>query len=131
MKRFIHFTLLSVLFGLYSSCNSDDKNDCVSAQRVFVTSVTSPSSGMVNEVISINVNFQVFNGCGDFNRFIEVDNGNTIDIEVEAVYNGCVCTTDAPIRTVNYEFETSVVGDYELNFKSNENEFITVNLTIN
>jgi hypothetical protein len=51
-------------------------------------------------------------------------------IEVMAKYEGCICTQDAPIRTVNYEFLTKIPGDYELRFKSSEIDFITINLLI-
>jgi hypothetical protein len=37
---------------------------------------------------------------------------------VEAKYEGCVCTLNIPIRTVNYDFTASKSGDYQLNFKS-------------
>ena len=51
-------------------------------------------------------------------------------IEINARYEGCICTQDAPIRTVNYEFITQIPGNYELRFKSNDTDFITVNLLI-
>jgi hypothetical protein len=69
-----------------------------------VTSVNSPSTGSVSETINIEVSFQVFNGCGGFGKFIETQFNNTKNIEVEAIYQGCICTDDMPIRTTNYKF---------------------------
>ncbi|WP_417368778.1 hypothetical protein [Gelidibacter japonicus] len=118
--------------GLLISCSDDDKNeDCISTQTAFVTSVEAPKTGVTNKIINIEVSFQVNNGCGRFGKFIEKKNGNTSAIEVEAKYVGCICTDNLPIITVNYEFITNKVGNYELNFKSSPTEFITVNLTIN
>lgn len=128
----ISFLLCIMIFGLIVSCSDGDKNeDCISRQNEFVTSVNAPENGTVNKPLTIEVNFAVYNGCGGFGRFIEQINGNTRIIEVEAKYVGCICTTDVPIRTVTYEFNTDTGGNYELKFKSSPTEFITVNLTIN
>lgn len=128
--------LFLILF--YSSCNNNDDdneeeetNECIEYKTTYVTSVNSPTNGSVNETINIEVNFGVSNGCGGFGKFIETENGNTKTIEVEAKYEGCICTQNAPIRMVNYEFTASNSGDYELNFKSSPTDFITINLMIN
>ena len=133
MKNTHTILLISIMiFGLLVNCNDDDKEDeCITSKTEYVTSVNSPTTGMVNQTINIEVKFGVSNGCGGFGKFIETENGNTRIIEVEAKYVGCICTQDAPIRTINYEFMTNNAGDYKLNFKSSPTEFITVNLTIN
>jgi hypothetical protein len=64
-------------------------------------------------------------------RSCETESGNSKTIEVEAKYEGCVCTLNIPIRKVNYDFTASKSGDYQLNFKSSPTEFITANITIN
>ena len=115
------------------SCNDDNKeeDECITNKIEYVTSVNSPNTGTINDTVNIEVNFGVFNGCGGFGKFIESENGNIRNIKVEAKYEGCICTQDAPIRTVNYEFKTANSGNYELKFKSSPTEFIIVNLTIN
>jgi hypothetical protein len=122
-----------MLFELSISCNKDDDNkeECITNKTEYITSVDSPDTGIVNQIINIEVKFGVINGCGGLGKFIETNNGNTRIIEVEAKYEGCICTQDAPIRKVNYEFIPTNTGDYELKFKSSPTEFITVNLTIN
>lgn len=132
-KKNIVLLIATMVLGLLFSCsdNAEKENDCTLSQTEFVTSVNAPNTGMTNEIINIEVNFAVFNGCGEFGKFIETENGNTRFIEVEATYVGCICTQDIPIRTSHYEFTASNAGDYELNFKSSLTEFITVNLTIN
>ena len=115
------------------SCNDDnnEEDECIINKIEYVTSINSPNTGTINETVNIEVNFKVRNGCGRFGKFIESENGNIRNIEVEAKYEGCICTQDVPIRTVNYEFKTTNSGNYELKFKSSPTEFITVNLTIN
>ncbi|MFI2742756.1 hypothetical protein ACG2LH_08455 [Zhouia sp. PK063] len=129
--RVLNFIIFIFICTLVSSCDSDDKNDeCIQNEIGYVTTLTAPSSGSVNETINIEVNFRVFNGCGKFGKFMETENGNTRTIEVEAKYEGCNCTQDAPIRTTNYEFVANSPGNYTLKFKSSPTEFITVNLVI-
>lgn len=126
--------ITAILFGLTISCNKDDDNKdelCITNEIEYVTSVDSPNTGNVNKIINIEVDFRVVNGCGTFGKFIEINNGNTRTIEVEAKYEGCICTQDEAIRTVNYAFTPTNTGNYELKFKSSPTEFITVNLTIN
>jgi len=105
-----------IIFGILSSCNIDQENEgeCVSNKTEYVTSVNSPSTGSVSETINIEVSFQVFNGCGGFGKFIETQNNTTKNIEVEAIYQGCICTDDMPIRTTNYKFIPTRIGNYEL-----------------
>lgn len=132
LKSLFFFVLIFISSLIISCDNDDDKNDeCIEYEIGYVTSINAPTIGSVNESINIEVNFGVFNGCGGFGKFIETENGNIRTIEVEAKYEGCICTQDAPIRTTNYEFTASNAGEYELNFKSSPTEFITVNLTIN
>jgi uncharacterized membrane protein len=134
MKKKNIFLLISIIiFGIIMSCtdNDDKEGECITNKTEYTTSVNSPNTGTVNETVNIEVSFRVFNGCGGFGTFIETQNGNNRTIEVEAKYEGCICTQDVPIRTVNYEFIANSAGNYELNFKSSPTEFITVNLTIN
>ncbi|WP_338356891.1 hypothetical protein [Yeosuana marina] len=134
MKKENIILLISIMiFGLLASCNDDDKEDeCISNKTEYVTSVNSPTTGVVNETINIEVDFQVHNGCGQFGKFIETQNNNNVkNIEIEAKYEGCICTDNLPIRTVIYKFIPNNTGNYKLNFKSSPTEFITVNITIN
>ena len=108
MKRNKIILIIAILiFALQIGCSGyDNKNDdeCISSQIEYVISVDSPTTGMVNEKINIKVNFQVSNGCGDFGKFIETKKNNIVNIEVNAKYEGCMCTDNMPIRSVNYEF---------------------------
>jgi hypothetical protein len=130
--KVFYLTTLIIISSLIISCEKDDQNkQCIKYDIGYVTSVNSPTTGTVNETISIKVNFRVINGCGGFEKFIETENGNSKTIEVEAKYEGCTCSQALEIRTVNYDFTASKSGDYELHFKSSPTEFITANLTIN
>ena len=139
MKNLLSILFFTIMtFGL-SSCNKDDEtkekkieeNQCIYSETAYVISANSLDTGSVSQSINIEVNFGVNNGCGHFGRFIETQSGNTRTIEVEAKYDGCICTLDAPIRTVNYGFIPTQTGNYELKFKSSPTEFITIYITVN
>lgn len=122
---------LSILLLLIMSCSKEEDNTCIENKIAYVTSINTPSTGFVNQNITIEVSFGVNNGCGNFGKFNETQNGNTKTIEVEAKYVGCVCTLDAPIRKTNYVFKTQNTGNYTLKYKSSATEFIIADLTIN
>lgn len=123
--------LLSILLLWIMSCSKEQDSNCIENKIAYVTLINSPSTGSVNQNINIEVSFGVNNGCGNFGKFIETQNGNTKTIEVEARYEGCVCTQDAPTRKTNYVFKTQNSANYILKFKSSATEFITASLTIN
>lgn len=123
--------ILSILLFWIMSCSKEQDSNCIENKIAYVTLINSPSTGSVNQNITIEVSFGVNNGCGNFGKFIETQNGNTKTIEVEAKYEGCVCTQDAPTRKTNYVFKAQNSGNYILKFKSSATEFITANLMIN
>ena len=129
MKYYIIILLALVSFV---SCNKDDSgnNDCVEQETAYVTSVNAPSTGSINETIAIEVNFDLKNSCGYFKDFIERIDGNSRTIKVNTEYNGCICLQVIKSETVNYIFKASTSGDYELKFKSGEDDYIVVVITI-
>lgn len=131
MKTFIlKSTLLLTL--LISGCDvSNDDDECIVIRNEFITTVTAPATAAVNQTTNIEVTFQAGNGCGQFRRFIENSTGLTTQVTLEAIYDGCVCTADAPIRTVNYPFTPNTAGTYELNFRSGTTSFITATIVVN
>lgn len=131
MKPKLKLILSALLLVIFSCSKEEQENNCIENKIAYVSSINSPSTGTVNENINIEVSFGVNNGCGNFGKFIETQSGNTKTIEVEARYEGCICTMDAPTRKTNYVFKTQISGNYILKFKSSSTEYITVNLAIN
>lgn len=127
--RFMILTLL-VTCG-FASCESDDNDETTfDIQKVQVVNIDAPSSALIGEEIKIEVVFIVYNGCGQFGKFIENVNGRTRTISVEAKYIGEICTTDIPRRTVDYTFTPQVAGDYTFRFLTFDGEYITAKITV-
>lgn len=115
----------------FLSCSDDDQKKCIGFRPEFITDVRAPSTGIINQTVEIEVDFVVYNGCGKFNKFFESGNDYSKTIGVEAKYEGCICTQNIPTITAIYELTPNTPGEYELNFKSGESDFITVNISIN
>lgn len=128
-KNFVLMISILLTVVLFFGCTDTSEYYYVTE---YVIAVNSPTTGMVNETSNIEVLFRISgSSCYKSAEFIETSNGNSRNIEIVAKYEGDVCTFDAPIETITYQFITNNVGDYELKFKSSRTEFITINLTIN
>ena len=115
--KFQVLILLAVASGCSKKTTTVDDN-CTKYADVYVTDVKK------NAANTATVSFQVFSGCGQFNKFVQKSEGNTRIIKVEAVYKGCICTADVPTRTTTYAFDEKTTGTYYLKFLSGENQYI-------
>ena len=125
MKYRLHLILLIFLL-VFVSCNSEDSDECTENRTAYITAIDAPDSTQINEPVLVGV----YNGCGQFGKFIESIDENVRTIAVEARYSGCMCTQDAPIRTIQYEFVTSETGLYTLKFKSGLESFIEWDIAV-
>lgn len=132
MKKFALQTMALVLFvsTAFTSCSSDDSGDTLTLQKEFVTAVTGPTTGAVNEDITLTVTYAVDNSCGQFNKYVQTVNGNTKTIEVEAKYVGTDCGTTPATKTEPYKFKVIQAGTYVFKFKKSATEFITQTVVV-
>ena len=121
-KVFFLFSLIITLLG----CNKkNDDSTCLSFTKAPVTKIEGANSALVNQEIILIVSFGCYSGCGQFGNFNEVISGNTTTISVNAKYEGCICTQDAPIRQTTYKFKKSQTGTFDLKFLQTENTYLT------
>jgi hypothetical protein len=122
-------TVFSVL--VFANCIKpiEDKN-CVSFEKAGVVKVDGPNTGLVNQDLALNVSFGCLSGCGQFGYFEQSENGDTTLLRVNAKYEGCICTMDAPIRITEYKFRKTRPGTYYLKFWAN-NGYLVDTVTIN
>lgn len=124
MRKPLAFIFLATIAmtGCSKKTTSAATEDCIKYSKVNVSQIDKASASTNH---TTTVYFQVNNGCGQFNKFIEKKSGNTITINVEAVYKGCMCTMDIPTRQAAYQLKEKAAGTYYLKFVSGENAFIT------
>ncbi len=108
-KNFVLMISILLTVVLFFSCT--DKSEYYYVTE-YVIAVNSPTTGMVNETSNIEVLFRISgSSCYKSAEFIDSSNGNSRNIEIVAKYEGDVCTFDAPIETITYQFITNNVGD--------------------
>jgi hypothetical protein len=113
------------------SCEKkDEDNSCLSYTKAPVTKIEGANSVLVNQEIILTVSFGCYNGCGQFGNFDEEISGNTTTLTVNAKYEGCICTQDAPIRQTTYKFKKSQKGTFNLQFLQTGNTYMTHTITV-
>ncbi|RXG13383.1 hypothetical protein DSM03_10441 [Leeuwenhoekiella aestuarii] len=125
-SAFIAFSCDSI-----SKTTTEESEECIKIETAYVSEVTGELEIEAGSTLDLTVSFPVMSGCGRFNEFKESVSGKTITIEVEAIYEGCICTMDIPIRTTTYAFKPSEKGDYTLKFKSSDSDYIEKTITVN
>jgi hypothetical protein len=122
IMKFKVLILLAVVSGCSRKASTDQ--NCIKYADAYVTDVQKTANN------SASVSFPVNSGCGQFNKFIQKSEGNARIIKVQAVYKGCMCTMDLPIRTTTYTFTEKTPGTYYLKFLSEENKYIVDTVVI-
>ncbi|WP_044200718.1 hypothetical protein [Flammeovirga sp. OC4] len=120
------FILATFLF----SCSSNDNitEDCSSTELSHINDVSLPSQGKVGEQIEGTIEYALSNGCGRFNKLNQSVDGKTVTLSVEVVYEGCICTTNAPIGEVTFNFTPNETGEYKVIFElpDSNNKTLTI-----
>lgn len=121
--------LVLVVVAGFASCSKDD-SPAITTKKTVVSIVTGPTTGIVNQELTLNVTFAVDNSCGVFNKFIEATTDKTKVIEVEANYEGSNCDATATTKTTTYKFKATAAGTYIFKFKKSATEFVTQTIVI-
>lgn len=106
---------LLLVIALFTNCGKKNSN-CLSYEDTFVSKVDGSKTGKVNQVMTFQVYFGCHSGCGQFSSFKENVVGNIRTVIVNAKYEGCTCTADAPTRMATFSFTPSQPGTYYLKF---------------
>ena len=130
LKMKVTYGFIILIMVITISCSKNEERECVPNEPANVTSVEAPSEGNLGETISMVVNFQVIDGCGEFGKFIETGNGLTRTIEVEAIHTGCGCYHNMPVVQTTYDFTPNSSGEYVFRFKSGTDEFKTATVLV-
>lgn len=111
------------------SCSTDE-NQTTTSEKEFVTQVTGPTTGTVNQELSLNVTYSVDGECGEFEKTVETTVGNTKTIEVVVKYDRTKACTQPTTQNTVYKFKATTAGTYILKFKKSATEFITQTIVV-
>ncbi len=114
MKNLSLFMLFALGLTTFMSC--DDTDDCNRIEAAAVVASEMVDTTTVNEVVDITVAFDVINGCGDYGGSTLELIGNTVTIEVDASYVGCICTQAIERREQTLNFRPTSTGTYFFEF---------------
>lgn len=131
MKKFALKTLAILFIATsLSSCSNDDGGETIILKTSYVTSVEGPITGAIDQDITLTTKFKAENGCGEFEKFVEIINSTTKTIHVQVKYVGENCGSTPTEKTVPYTFKVNRAGTYTFKFKKNETQFITHVVTV-
>jgi hypothetical protein len=118
MDKFFIPLFICLIFGsgLISCKKIQTPNNCSYLEKAPVLAIEGATTAQVGQEISLRLSFTCNNGCGEFDHFKTVSNGNSRTITVNARYTGCVCTQDLPTRVAVYKFKALQTGRYDLYF---------------
>jgi len=122
------FALLFISATVLTSCEGENEeplvDNCINFIETGINSV-SEIPGDFASGTAYRVTFNCSSGCGNFDSFEEIVEGNTRTIKVIAKYEGCTCTDDTPLREATYGFNPTVPGIYTLKFLKTDGTFFT------
>lgn len=131
MKKFALKTLAILFISVtLTSCNNDDGGETIMLKTSYINSVEGPTTGAIDQDITLTTKFTAENSCGEFNRFVETINTNTKTIHAQVKYVGTNCGSTPVQMTVPYTFRVNRAGTYTFKFKRNETQFITHVVTV-
>jgi hypothetical protein len=118
--------MFAFLFLLAGSMSCTKKsNNCSSLEKAPVLRVEGAGTVALNRELPLTVTFLGTSGCAGFGNFEETTSGNSIQIVVNARYEGCVCTAIVSEISVVYRFRKAEPGTYTLLFQKPDGGFYT------
>ncbi len=118
--------LLTIIITFLVGCSKkNDTDKCISIVSAPVTKIDGATTATLNQEIILTVSISCNNGCGQFKNYTEVVANNTSTIQVNTIYEGCICTQDLPTRQFQYNFKKSQAGTYSLRFLQTNNIYLT------
>jgi len=123
-----YFLILFVLIGLLAGCGK--VGDC--KEEKYASAVVSdfPDSLHKSAAYPLKVQYIIENSCGSFVGFEETKTGNTTDVRIKTIYDGCNCTLEFSQQESFYEIKQDSVGTYHYNFWLDETDFDSYTLTV-
>ncbi len=122
--------ILAVCMLMFTGYSCKKADNCIEYHLGPVIKVEGPQEGVTNQKITLKVYFTCFNGCGLFDYIDEDISGKTYTIQVNAIYDGCLCADIFPTLSFDYTFKTNEIGTYTFNFAQGNDAYLTHTIEI-
>lgn len=124
------FIIIAFAATLAAGCSTDPAgNYCFEQVQTGIDEVTGPETTVINEPVTLQASFKIYNSCGTFNRFNE-SSGFPKTIRAVVNYSGCNCQEIIKTETKPYIFQYPRTGQYILKFVKPDGTFITKTITV-
>ncbi len=117
----IVFLSLTIFFS--TGC-LENNNTCEVYSPAPVTGVSGPSTGLLFQPVTFQVQFAAGNGCGSFGNFDSYTVNDSTEVILKARYQGCVCTQQILNLTANYTFIPTRSGAHYFKYYVREGEYV-------
>lgn len=126
--------LIMLFVTVLTSCSSDNDTQGQAKfiyKSAFATSIDGPTTGKVGQELNYAVSFTVENGCGEFNRFTDVEFNKEPGFQIEAKYpvENCIRIEPTVVRTI-YKIKPTTKGTFYLRIAKSETEYIITQVII-
>jgi len=112
------------------ACKKEENVPADPERQWIVVKVQGDTTAAVNAAVPITVFWPYSNGCNLVNRFSEEKSASNIDIKAFGHVGTGICTQDAGVKTVVYNFKSSVTGSFTLRFFSPDGSIIVHRVSI-
>ncbi len=132
MKKSVSVLIVAVLAALVVSCNyRKEEEECREIEITEFSQVEIRDTAISGAEVPMDIAFWVNNGCGQYYRLLQnTDLGYDREFQLQAIYEGCTCTTDLPLRQITLSFKAYVPGTYTLKFKSASGSIVVKTLVL-
>ena len=119
MKK-LSLLMLILSLGMFTLMSCDEE-ECESTEEAAILSSEMVDTAAVNDIVNIQVEFDVRNGCGNFaGGVMSTDSNNVVSVAVSALYSGCVCTEAIERIEGNLVYTPNATGTYIFEFKQDD-----------
>lgn len=95
-------SLIIFVFALFLFANCEKPEECVEYKSAKVLGIQGPTNAVVGENVTFDVQMELTDDCGEFDRFVTVKSGTfggATEMKAAARHTGCNCSGKKVVRT--------------------------------
>lgn len=125
MRNFIFIFLALICF----SCD-DISNSCKEEKYSSAIVYDFPDTLQVGQTHNLKIEYIKENSCGSFVEFEELVTGNSTEVKIKMLYEGCTCNQVFSQEEQAYAIKKDSAGSYSYKFWVTENEYDMFNVVV-
>ena len=131
MKNLVILSVVVLGASFLTSCLTTQEPTCNSSSYAPIVSAIGPKTISVNQPAVFAIGYTLGSDCGKLSDVVAAANGNTVQVGITSVYNGCACNATTAVSQTTYQFQALKAGTYYIQFLTGNNTFITDTVVVN